>query len=118
MKVIKTMYFNDYNKLETKHKNERSKRLESYQELLSDKFIKCFLVDKEHDNGLEIHCINEHGLIYIYNHNTKKFITALHPRPSQIKRYYRLLNMEIPQRIKRLSRLCYKRNEVLKLNDL
>ena len=117
MKVLYKIGFKDLKQRETKHINNRLKRIENYQTLLSEKFITCFVVDKEHINGCEIHCINENGLIYIYNYKSKKFITVLHPRPSQLKRYYRLLRIEIPKHIKRLARECYKRNEKYNLNN-
>lgn len=110
--------FKDLKERETKHiKHFRSKRMEDYTPLLSQKFIQCFVVNTNHPNGDEIHCINENGLIYIYNYESKRFITVLHPRPSQLKRYYRLLKIEVPKNIKRLARECHKRNEKMNYNN-
>ena len=100
----------------TKHTSYREQRLKEYQHLLSNEFIASFIVDTNHVGGVEVHSINVNGLIYIYNMNTKKLITVLHPRPSQLKRYYRLLKLEIPSNIKKLCTDRFKRNEDAKLN--
>jgi hypothetical protein len=47
-----------------------------------------FLVDKDHVNGLEIHEITSNGIINVYNLNSKKWVTMMIARPSQIERYY------------------------------
>jgi len=116
IKVINSIGYVDRTLRTTEHIRNHSQRILSYSELLSNTFIQCFLVDKGHINGLEIHCINVHGLIYIYNYSSKKFITILHPRPSQLKRYYRLMNKDIPLIIRRLAVECHKRNEQYDLN--
>jgi len=100
----------------TTHALYREQRLKEYQHLLSNEFIASFIVDTNHVGGVEVHSINVNGLIYIYNMNTKKLITVLHPRPSQLKRYYRLLKLEIPSNIKKLCTDRFKRNEDAKLN--
>ena len=101
----------------TLHYIDRVSRLTSYQGLLSNKMLDCFIVDTDHKNGLEIHCINEHGLIYIYNKNSMRLITILHPRPSQIKRYYRLLKLTITKETRDIINKCYKRNTDHLLNE-
>jgi hypothetical protein len=110
VKTIKVIQFEDKG-LTTEHLKEREDRYSTYKDLLSTNFIRCFLVDTEHPCGLEVHCINEHGLIYIYNYDSKRFITVLHPRPSQLKRYYRQLGMRYGSHISKLGRECYNRNE-------
>ena len=55
-----------------------------------------FIVDTGHANGYEIHTITEKACILIQNYKTKKLITVLNARPGQILRYWRKLNLEIP----------------------
>ena len=100
------------------HIKERKERVSKYKGLLSFKMLYCFRVDNNHCNGDEIHCINEYGLIYIYNYHTKKYITILHPRPKQLKRYFQQLNIKLPKDVRKLIDNCYKRNEKYKLNDV
>lgn len=47
-----------------------------------------FIIGRGHPNGAEIHAITSTGIIRIYNQRTKKLVTKLIARPSQIKRYY------------------------------
>ena len=63
----------------TKHLQERSERIKKYSDmqLLSDRVISCFKVDKKHVNGQELHAINEKGLIYVYNFKSRKLITNM-----------------------------------------
>ena len=98
----------------TLHVAEREKRLEQYKYLMNTNFIDKFEVDAEHVNGNEVHCINSNGLIYIYNKRTRRLITILHPRPAQLKRYYR--GNKIPFQIEILMDLCFKRNKALNFN--
>ena len=81
----------------TSHLVERHERVRKYKELglLSTNFIDGFVVDKDHDNGVELHLINNNGLIYIMNARTKKLITVLGARPMQIQRYYNDLGLPI-----------------------
>jgi len=102
----------------TIHYIQRMKRITAYSHLLSNKMLQCFVVDTNHKNGLEIHCINEHGLIYIYNKTSQKLITIIHPRPRQIKRYYRALNLTTSKDIKKVINETYKRNIDHALNTL
>ena len=117
-KVIEKYDERIVNSDETMHVKERKERIQRYSKLLSFKMLYCFRVDKAHINGDEIHCINEHGLIYIYNYNSKKFITILHPRPKQLKRYFNDLNIKLPQDIRVLLDKCYKRNLKERLNEV
>ena len=109
---VKSIYNNNelIQESNTKHIEDRPDRLKAYKHLLSKEFLQCFRVDNNHYNGDEIHCINNKGLIYIYNYNSYRLITLLHPRPKQIKRYYYSLNLKIPNNIKKLIDENYKRN--------
>jgi hypothetical protein len=60
--------------------------------------VDSFIVDKGHRNGLERHCITNHGLIIVYNVNTKKMVTKLIARPQQVKRYYVNTNKRPPRK--------------------
>ena len=106
------------NKEETKHLKERNERINIYEKynLLSYNFVSCFKVDKDHKNGLEIHAINENGLIYVYNFKSRKLITILNARSDQIKRYYNALKIEIPNTVKNIMIEVDKRNKTQKLN--
>lgn len=83
----------------TKHLNERSVRLAKAFELDANSVIDhCFLVDKGHRDGKEIHCVSSNGIIYILNRdkflsNRNALITALIARPNQVKRLYRECNL-------------------------
>ena len=75
---------------DTIHVVKRSKRLQIAQRLINDenaKVCKIAIVNKEHENGNEIHVIYNNGVIKIYNANTHKFITVLIARVPQIARY-------------------------------
>jgi hypothetical protein len=106
------------NKKATEHMTERSDRIKLYDRfgLLSLDFVSCFKVDKQHENGHELHAINRNGLIYIYNFKSRKLITILHPRPQQIKRYYEATN-ESTNAIKNILQLVEQRNKKHKLNE-
>ena len=39
--------------------------------------IDSFVVDRGHQNGLEVHSVTDTGVIIIHNHKTKKLITEL-----------------------------------------
>ena len=117
IKVIDFDYdFEDNGNPATLHAIERNKRFEAYKPFLSFNFVECFIVDKNHKNGNEIHCINENGLIYIYNQKTKKLITVLHARGDQLRRYYWNLGYEVPQNIEYLAEDCDYRNKIDKYN--
>lgn len=107
-------------KRETLHLCERSFRIKKYDDLglMCDDFIACFKVDKQHENGMEIHAINRNGLIYVYNFSSRKMITVLHARPEQLKRYFEALGLAIPNEVSRLMFEVKKRNETLFLNEI
>lgn len=117
--TVKEIYDNELiNNNHSQHIKERKERVRKYSNLLSYKMLYCFRVDNNHVNGDEIHCINEYGLIYVYNYHTKRFITIMHPRPRQIKRYFHSLDIKLPKEIKKLIDKCYLRNENSKLNEV
>ena len=75
---------------ETLHVMKRSKRLQIAQRLINEesaKVCKIAVVNKEHNNGNEVHMIYNNGVIKVYNENTHKFITVLIAREAQIERY-------------------------------
>lgn len=80
--------------------NDRMKR---YRKILSlEKFPvinESFLVDNGHEKGKEIHCVSMHGIVYIYNYNSRKLITMILARPNQIKRLYDSVGKNVPAEI-------------------
>ena len=118
MQVIRLYDSDIINNNTSQHIKERKERVRKYAHLLSYDMLYCFIVDNNHINGNEIHCINKYGLIYIYNYHTKKFVTVLHPRPKQLKRYFQALNMKVPKEIKKLIDKCFIRNENSDMNNL
>ena len=75
---------------QTSHVVKRSKRLQVAERLIYEeraKVIKIAVVDKGHANGDEIHIIYNNGIVKVYNERTRKFITVLIARVSQIERY-------------------------------
>ena len=78
----------DINNL-TEHVQDRKERIETYRNKLGKgNIVDAFVVDKNHPGGNEIHILKDNRVIEIFNQNTKRFITVLYARPSQIKRYY------------------------------
>ena len=74
----------------TSHAVKRSKRLQTAERLIieeSAKVLKIAVVDKGHANGNEIHIVYNNGVVKVYNARTRKFITVLIARVSQIERY-------------------------------
>ena len=105
------------NNISSLHISTRFYRTSKYKYLMSTTFIDMFVVDTGHLNGLEIHCINEYGLIYIYNKDTGKLITILAPRLAQFKRYYIQLDLSISKEIRELMNLTTTRNREMGLNE-
>ena len=97
MKIIKRINYFKGSDLKTLHINEeRFKRVETYYSTLdSGKWVASFIVDKNHENGREIHVIYTNRLIEIYNERTRKFITVLYARNGQIKRYFKTAPMHL-----------------------
>lgn len=59
--------------------------------------IATFRVDKGHRNGYELHHIYSNGIIVIQNERTRKIITEIVARPTQISRYWELSKEEMPK---------------------
>ena len=75
---------------ETKHINERTKRIALVERLLITENAKpcgAYIINKGHKNGNEIHVLYNNGIIRIYNQRTKKHITDLIARVPQMERY-------------------------------
>ena len=69
-------------------------------------FDRIFRVDKNHENGIELHCVTKNGIIFILNE--EKFInredcivTVLFARVNQAKRLYDEVDIEFPEPIRR-----------------
>ena len=126
-KTLRTLTQNEIEELQstenTRHIIERENRLQVYNNgssrlIVGLNIIGAFLVDKDHVNGLERHLIDENGFITVYNHNSKRFITVLSGRPSQIKRYYRDLNMKWGSLVEKAIKIAFERNEKENANNI
>lgn len=93
----------------TRHLVDRLQRITHYEtlDLTNSDFLFGFEVDKKHKNGPEIHVINRTGLIYIFNKDTKRFITVLGARPGQISRYFHALKLEITDEVQEVIDKAY-----------
>lgn len=103
----------------TNHIKERKDRILKYLSIkvLGDVYDS-FKVDKGHINGGEIHVITTNGYILIFNSITYRFVTILHARPMQLKRYYLGMNEEIPETINRIGELNSELNRTMNLNSI
>ena len=75
---------------QTSHAVKRSHRLQIAERLIIEeraKVVKIAVVNKEHENGEEIHVIFNNGIVKVYNARTRKFITVLIARVPQVERY-------------------------------
>lgn len=72
----------------SEHAYSRKKR-NDFVFSIKQKPVACFLVDRGHINGPELHFITDHGCIIIFNEHTGRFVTTLIARPNQIMRYFR-----------------------------
>ena len=85
-------------------------RKELIQSLVKTNEIdRCFLVDKGHPAGLEIHVVTKKGLIYILNNRKYKngenaLVTILLARPKQVKRLYKEVGLTPSQEILKYCR--------------
>lgn len=104
IEIYETLNLKDVlNTLKTEHlKDKRKERLDLAISLLdnNDYIEYTFLIDKNHIEGKELHCITHSGIIFIlneykYNNNIPCFITVLLARPNQIKRLYEPFNLHI-----------------------
>jgi hypothetical protein len=85
---------------------ERGSRMEMVMSLLKDNDYvdQCFLVDKGHEDGREIHCVTSSGIIFVLNHEKYEakrpcLVTILIARPSQVLRYYKGCGLWVDQSI-------------------
>lgn len=84
--IVKTLHYKD-------ERNERENFIVK-SNLYDCNIIDTFVVDKQHHNGLELHCVTDSGLIIILNKRKYELsipchVTTLIARPGQIKRYYK-----------------------------
>lgn len=68
---------------------------------------KVFLVDRGHENGLELHEVTTTGIVRIYNAQSKKWVTMLIAQPYQITRYYDALGLKAPAEVLKLASMHY-----------
>ena len=114
MEVIKIVnFYPEYIEL-TEHFLERKRRMKWLKENGIGNPVLKVLVDKKHENGKEIHCITDKGIILIFNYRSEKFITALIARKQQVKRYYNALNLKPNS----AAIKCAERNELYGYNKL
>ena len=101
------------------YQKQRTKREKFIDECLGGdgQVIDSFIVNREHQNGLERHDITDNGIIIIYNVESGKLCSKLIARPAQIKRYYKSTNKERPKEYKKILALA-ERHKVLGYNEL
>lgn len=90
----------------TQHATERNDRRERVLSHIQQttRIEHCFLVDKGHKDGKEIHCVTNDGIIFILNQ--KKYetgmpslITYFLARQNQVKRLYDVLGYKMSDRL-------------------
>ena len=96
-------------------KQDRNTRVNAYD---SGEFLGGFIVDTGHRDGLEVHIIDSEGYIHIFNKESKRYITVLSGRPSQIKLYYKALNLIIPDKVHKAIKISLERNKKYNANYL
>lgn len=69
-------------------------------------FDRIFRVDKNHENGIELHCVTKNGIIFILNEEKFRnwegcIVTVLFARVNQTKRLYNAVGIEFPEPIRR-----------------
>lgn len=107
-------------KKQTNHyKNQRYKREKFIEQYLGGdgKVVDTFVVDKEHKNGLEKHCITDNGIIIIYNLVSGRLVSKLIARPQQIKRYYEFTGRPPPPEYDDILKLAREHN-ILGYNEI
>lgn len=75
--------------------------------------IDSFVVDRGHQNGLEVHSVTDTAVIIIHNQKTKKLITELIARPEQLRKLYSTRGEKPPRW---LLNKAYK-NNMLRYNE-
>ena len=102
------------------HMNDRDNRMSVVRSLEKTPIInRCFLVDKGHKNGQELHVVTNGGMIYIYNfmklfyRQNNALVTVLIARPNQIKRLYEACNLMVDNAIMENARM----HSRMKLNN-
>ena len=83
---------------ETQHFKDRLSRIKTYMDKLKDigEPSYSFIVDTGHPNGDEVHTITEKGIIVIQNNRTRNVVTVLAARPGQVRRYWKLMDLDFP----------------------
>lgn len=81
------------------YKNKRYKREKFIDRHLNGdgKVIDSFIVNRNHPNGEEIHCVTDHAIIIIFNKNSGRLCTKLLARKNQIKKLYQRVNKRPPK---------------------
>ena len=89
------------------YKNQRYKREKIINECLcgDGNVIDSFIVDRQHKDGKETHCVTDTGLIIVYNLESKKLVTKLIARPNQLKKLYRSVGKRAPKWLLDLAQL-------------
>lgn len=87
--------------------NDRRRRFEKARQMNMDgkepsRFDKVFVVDKNHPDGRELHCVTRKGIIYILNEDKfirgdYSLITVLFARRNQVKRLYEAVGLTAPK---------------------
>lgn len=87
--------------------NERRRRFDKARQMNMDggkpsKFDKVFVVDKNHAEGRELHCVTRKGIIYILNEDKflrgdYSLITVLFARRNQVRRLYEAVGLTPPK---------------------
>lgn len=107
------------NSIQTKHfSKKRKQRFDNALIYLEkDDYIEhTFLVDKNHKDGKELHCVtHKSGIIFILNeekfkNNKPCFITIFLARPNQIKRLYEPFNFNVNEETLRKCNFYIKNN--------
>jgi len=98
----------------TRHiQKDRNTRTDVYN---VGEFLEGFIVNTGHKDGLEVHIIDNEGYIHIFNKESKRYITVLSGRPSQIKLYYKALKLDIPNNIHKAVKISLERNKKYNAN--
>jgi hypothetical protein len=102
--VVDTMKNLDFtSSFSTLHADDRMQRRAVYS-AVKGAVLGAFIIDKNHEKGLEIHVIFEGAIVEIYNLQSKRFITTLALRKPQVLRYLDdVKNDVITDEIKRLE---------------